>query len=232
MAWAALLVASWQVDPRLVHAQSPPEAVTELACDGANVHVRAADLEDARAACEAALGALAFLARHGLAIDLLVELDVQPRLPPGLHPSAVGSYNRRSHRVTVLSFAALAARGTWFGVPIDRELHRSVVVHEVAHAVLGGQPGAAALAPLAHEYMAYVAMFGTMDPPLRERVLAHHPGTGFDNDAQINSQMYALDPTHFGVSAWKHFQRLADGRAYFQRILGGEVLRDESMRGN
>ena len=31
----------------------------------------------------------------------------------------------------------------------------------------------------------------------------------------------------FGASAWPHFDQLADGRAYFQRILAGRALRDE-----
>ena len=31
----------------------------------------------------------------------------------------------------------------------------------------------------------------------------------------------------FGAGAWPHFGQLADGRAYFQRIVAGRALRDE-----
>ena len=227
---ALLLLALWGIEPRLAHAQTTPAA--ELRCDGADVRVWAADLEDAAVACDGARRAMAFLASLGLATDTVIELEMQPKLPPGLRASAVGCYNRRTHRVTVLTYAEFLKRGTWFEVPVDRELHRSAVAHEVAHAVVGCQPGEAGLALPAHEYMAYAAMFGTMEPALRERVLANYAGTGFDNDAQINSLMYAFDPMRFGANAWKHFSQLADGRAYFRRILAGEVLRDEWVFGD
>jgi hypothetical protein len=227
---ALLLLVLWSVDPRWAHAQTPPAA--EAHCDGAAVRVRATDREDAATACEGARRALAFLARYGVATDHAIEVELQPQLPSGLRASAVGCYNRRTHRVTVLSYAEFLERGTWFGVPVDRELHRSVVAHEVAHAVVGCQPGAAKLSLPAHEYMAYVATFGTMEPPLRERVLAIYAGAGFDHDAQINSLIHGFDPMRFGASAWQHFRQLADIPAYFRRILAGEILQDEAIFGN
>lgn len=227
---AVLLLVLWIFDPRLAGAQTPP--LDQLPCDGADARVQAADTEDAATACEGARRALAFLARHGLTSDQAIEIELQPRLPPGLRESAVACFNRRTGRVTVLTYAAFLERGTWFGLPIDRELHRSAVAHEVAHGVVGCQPGAARLTLPAHEYMAYVAMFGTMEPPLRERVLANFAGAGFDDDAQINSLIYGLDPMRFGASAWQHFRRLPDGSAYFARILAGDILRDELIFGD
>ncbi len=227
---ALLLLASCAGGPHGPGAPTAPSA--ERRCDGADVRVQVTDVADIAAACEGARRALAFLARQGLASDHVIDVELLPQLPPGLRESAVGCYNRRTHRVAVLAYAAFLGRGTWFGVPIDRGLYRSVVAHEVAHAVVGCQPGAAQLPLPAHEYMAYVAMFGTMEPRLLERVLANYAGTGFDHDAQINSLMYAFDPMRFGANAWQHFRRQADGRAYFQRILAGEVLRDELTLGD
>jgi hypothetical protein len=67
---------------------------------------------------------------------------------------------------------------------------------------------------------------------MRDSALANYPGTGFDHEAQINSLMYGFDPMRFGANAWKHFRQQADGRAYFQRVLAGEVLRDELILGD
>jgi hypothetical protein len=225
-----LLLALCCVEPPAARAQTPP--VAERHCDGVDVHVQAANAEDAAAACEAARRALAFLDRYGLSSEQALDVELQARLPPGLRESAVGAYNRRSRRVTVLGYAEFLERGTWFGLPIDRELHRGAVAHEVAHAVIASQPGAAALALPAHEYIAYVVMFGAMEPALRERVLANFPGAGFDSEAQINSLTYAFDPMRFGASAWRHFRRQPDGRAYLARLVAGEIIRDEARLGD
>ena len=229
-AWSAasgglLLLALCSAEPQWARAQTP--ATVERRCDGADVRVQATDLEDVATACEGARRALAFLARYGLASDHVIEVELLAQLPAGLRESAVGCYNRQTHRMAVLTYAEFVKRGNWFGLPIDRALYRSVVAHEVAHAVVGCQPGAAKLPLPAHEYMAYVAMFGTMEPPMRERVLANFPGAGFEHDAQINSLVYGFDPMRFGASAWQHFSRLADGQAYLRRILAGQALRDE-----
>ena len=61
----------------------------------------------------------------------------------------------------------------------------------------------------AHEYMAYVAMFGTMRRSIRW---------------SMDSTRCASGPVPGRTStSWP----MADGRAYFQRIVAGRALRDE-----
>lgn len=69
-------------------------------------------------------------------------------------------------------------------------------------------------------------MFVTMAPVLRERVLAQFPGHGFAGEAQMRLTIYLFDPMRFGVQAYRHFLKLANGRAYLHAILAGKVLRE------
>ena len=52
----------------------------------------------------------------------------------------------RPQRLLVLELPAFLARGTWMGVATSRTLYRSVVAHEVAHALVAAHLGARALA--------------------------------------------------------------------------------------
>lgn len=84
---------------------------------------------------------------------------------------------------------------------------------------------AAALLPLAaHEYVAYVVMFATMEPGLRERVLARYPGTGFESTLQINAAVYLVDPLQFAAESWRHYLKRQDRAAWLRDLVGGYIV--------
>ena len=78
----------------------------------------------------------------------------------------------------------------------------------------------------ANEYVAYVTMLSTMPAELRARVLANYPGTGYDNDVQMNDIIYLMNPMRFGVEAYRHFLKPGNGRDYLHKVLAGQVLAD------
>ena len=192
------------------------------------VQVHAAQAADADAVCEGAARAWHFMAGLGLGLRLPAEtlVDVVERLPGDLDGRALGCFDPDSRRVLLLSRVAFDATGGWFGQPPDAELYRSAATHELAHAVVGCQPGARQLPVPAHEYAAYVVMFATMAPPLRARVLARYPGRGFDSPLQINSLVYLGDPLQFAADAWRHYLARRDGPASLRAVVAGEVVQD------
>jgi hypothetical protein len=63
-----------------------------------------------------------------------------------------------------------------------------------------------------------------MEPALRERILSHFQGDAFEDDWQMGTTVYMFDCMAFGVRAYRHFLKLADGGAYLQAILDGRAL--------
>lgn len=212
------------------HAQERDSAVPSLphhSCPGTvPVAVQATRAADAGHACEGAARALAFLARAGLKLPERTTIDIIDRLPGELDGRALGCYVRDTRRVLLLSRAAFDATGGWFGQPPDDELYRSAAAHEVAHAVVGCNTEGRPLPVPAHEYLAYVVMFATMAPPLRERVLTLFGGRGFSSTLQINTIVYIADPLRFAVDAWHHDRARRDGAAWLRAVVAGDVVQE------
>lgn len=202
-------------------------AAQALACAGSSVVVEAADPADREAGCRGAEAAAAFLAASGLDTQVPIRISFVERLPPsaGALP-AVGCYVRSEDRVYVLSFARCRGRKLEHDVVIDRPVHVGLVTHEVAHAIVRADPRGAALGPVAHEYIAYIAMYATMPPDRRSQVLAQIPGDGFESEVEINSFIYAVDPVRFGAEAYRHYLKPGIGRSFLASVLNGQVVLD------
>jgi hypothetical protein len=76
----------------------------------------------------------------------------------------------------------------------------------------------------AHEHVADVTMFATMDAATREQVLAAMPAQGFDTVSKFNDITYAFDPMAFGVEAYRHWRDQRDGPGHLRRIVAGELI--------
>ena len=204
---------------------APGAEPSDQACPGlAQVVVRAAAATDAAAVCDGAGRALGFLARAGLAPPSFTLVEILDRLPGALDGRAVGCYLRETRSIQLLSYAAFAAIGTWFRMPVDAELYRAVAAHEMAHAVVGCNAGPASLPVAAHEYVAYVALFATMEPRLRERLLAKFSGSGFGSTLEINDMNHFANPNQFGVDAWRDYLRRKDRDAWLREVIAGRVV--------
>lgn len=200
------------------------------ACPGLPVAVVTASAADAATACEGARDALGFLLPVGLQPpDRTIVVEIVEALPEGLRKEAVGCYAVGSRRVMVITPEPFLQRGTWFGVAVSRTLWRSVITHEVAHALVGCNVGARTISGAAHEYVAYVTMFATMDAATREKALAHLPGEGFDHPMQINGMIYAFDPMLFGAESYRHWLRQPDGAAFLRRVVDGSAIQEPAI---
>jgi hypothetical protein len=82
------------------------------------------------------------------------------------------------------------------------------------------------LAVAAHEYVAYVVLFETMNPDLRREILAKFPGKGFGSTAQISDISHIVEPNQFGVDSWRHYLKMKDGARWLNRIINGEIIPD------
>lgn len=201
-------------------------------CPGTvHVSIRAAAAADADTACEGVWRSLEFLARSGFDPPPSTTIDIVKELPGELSGRAVGCYLRDTRSILLLTYEAFVAGGQWFGMPADRELYRAAAAHEMAHAVVGCHSESARLPVAAHEYVAYVVMFATLDPSLRERLLAKFPSPGFRNTLQINDINHLVNPNQFGADAWRHYLRRTDRATWLREIIAGRVVQELPSEG-
>ena len=153
-------------------------------------------------------------------------IEVTPRLPDEAGPTAAGCFIEQRRRIYMLPYARFREQKTWFGVPIDRRMYRSLAAHEATHALAACLFTVPNPTIQAKEYIAYVAMFSTMDEALRARALRATPGTGFESEARITPLLYMFDPMRFGAEAYRHYLKPEAGPAFVKAILAGRALVD------
>lgn len=196
----------------------------ELRCSNINVRVYSVDRSDVDTACEAAREAISFLTANGLDATGAVEVYLVKKLPDMANLSAYGCYDNSRQRVYMLVFSECIKHDPWADPPMDRALYRSMLVHEVAHAVAAANFTATKASMLAHEYVAYVTMFATMAPSKREYFLKRFSGHGFDSVDQMSVAFFLLDPFRFGTEAYRHFLKLDNQKSFLEDVLSGRVL--------
>lgn len=221
---AGLLAATSLSFPGPTRAAEPEAHPPSLQCGSGTVVIRSPLALDARLACQGADDAIAFLRAQGLDVSHAVAVDLVHRMPEAADASSAGHYLESEGRALVMGFREFASFGTWFGLPIDQALYRSLVAHEVAHALAARNFCVDRPSIQAKEYIAYVTMLATMPTDLRERILANYPNHGYDDEVQMSSTIYMFDPMRFGVQAYRHFLRPGNGRDFLRAILRGDAL--------
>lgn len=202
-----------------------PAQAEYLDCRPYNIRVDSVDGGDAAASCLGARRAVSFLASQGFSIPGPIAIDLVEEMPDIVGPSALGAYFKQERRILILRYSAFRARSTWFRIPIDREVYRAVVSHEVAHAVASSNFEIAQPSILAQEYIAYVTLFSTIAPSHRNLILGLYPDAGSEGGAQIRDPVvYQVDPIRFGVNAYRHYRNPGNGRNFLREILSGAAL--------
>jgi hypothetical protein len=191
-----------------------------LKCATSGVSVSFSDLPDADAACEAASYALAFLERNGFRQAGQFEIEVVDALPADHLPHTLGSFDHRQRKIRVLSYAALRDRRmTILGLPLNWDLYRSLVSHEVAHLVASRNFSFPGPSLAAQEYIACVTQIASLPVDLRQMISAIYRGEGFATTAQINLTYYLSDPNLFTVQAYRHYLQPENGAKFMQELL-------------
>ena len=199
----------------------------ELRCPNRNVTVHSAARGDAETACEAAGEAISFLVAQGLDTTGAVKVDLVHKIPVAGLPT-IGCYDHPHRLVYVLTFSEFLKLKTWSELPVDRTLYKSLVAHEVSHAVAAANFSVPKPSTLAQEYIAYVAQLATMPVGYRERVLKQFAVEGYDSADEMSVTFYAISPFRFGIKVYRHFLKPGNGKVFLKDVLSGRVLFDEN----
>jgi hypothetical protein len=209
-------------------ASSPAALAESLQCGGTGVTVHGADRAEVLGACGGVAAATTFLASLGLDTRAATELRLVETLPAVQGGAAAyGCKVKSENRIYVLSLAECRKLPLAPDLHVDAAIHRGLVAHEVGHHVAAANFRMARPTVVAHEYIAYVTMFATMEWEARERILAQFPGVGFESARDIGLTIYLMNPTRFGAHAYRHFMRPGNGASFIGQVLSGGVLATE-----
>ncbi|MDO9132309.1 DUF6639 family protein [Hydrogenophaga sp.] len=195
-------------------------------CPDANAFVAGAGAQDFGDICQGMASALAFFAAHGLTATEALSVTVTRQLPSEAGATAAGCFLEKQRMIYVAPFTEFRKNTSWFGVPIDRAMYRSLATHEAAHAIASCNFSIPNPTIQAKEYLAYVAMFSSMPTALRQKALAGMPVESFDSFDRFTPLLYMFDPMRFGAGACRHFSALPEPASVIRAVLTGKALTD------
>jgi hypothetical protein len=218
------VVSSLLVVTLIIYPIASPAASVLHACANSSISIEADEPVDHDDICNSAEDALVFFERLDIALTHPLVIEIVQNLPDWMSETAVGCYHEEERKASVLTLPEFEKREVWFGAPVNRLMYRSLVTHEVAHAVASCNFKISEPTIHAEEYLAYVAMFAMMNPVLRARTMVENPEAGFDSELEINEITYSFDPMRFAVAAYRHYLKKEHGDAFLLKVLSGKAL--------
>jgi hypothetical protein len=143
-----------------------------------------------------------------------------------LHPQkgpTFGLFDGQAAIVSNLSGATSFAAGTAYALLSANVFYKSLVVHEIVHAVMHQNYERLPTNYAAYEYPAYALQIGSL--PSADRIKLLHAIDNRDNPPGLlfNDILLAMDPIIFAASAYQHFSAAPDACRLLNALLKGDV---------
>ena len=175
--------------------------------------------------CQGLRNAVDFFHRQGIDIKHSIKVMVHDGAIKD-HLEHIGLYNSAHERVDILShrYARLLSEKTPpFGAQMDDSMYISFATHEFAHAIAEQSFMYEPHSRVVQEYIAYVVQLDSMGEALREQIVGSYQVAAFESFDEVSLIYYLLDPSAFGVKAYKHFSTLDDPDKFINKLLTGEI---------
>ena len=214
------LPAAMRVEP-LPSRQSPSGAGNR--CIEAPIEVTALSSEDRDVICAAAADALGLLGRCGIVPRWTLRLEIMPEVRHPLGRVVLGLLDTKRQRILVTQAASIAPliEETPYAALPPRAFYRSLIVHEVVHAVMDQNLKRAALTHAAYEYPAYALQIESLGQEDRDIFLTSFDQAALMSDALFNDVVLFFNPYLFAARAYHHFKRSSNGCGYLNGLLQG-----------
>ncbi|SNS81930.1 DUF6639 family protein [Tropicimonas sediminicola] len=135
---------------------------------------------------------------------------------------ALAAFDCRNNSINILPpelmAASISENDGYAGLSTER-LFRSVLTHEMAHALLHQTLDGCPVASVDHEYVANALELAAMPPLDRERLLEAVDLHWEVTPEMISLSVYMLAPRRFAVTAWLHYE--SHGCEAIEGILDG-----------
>lgn len=210
-----------QLQASLGHHPSATDFVGQERCAEAAVHVTGASATERRLACSAASEAL----------QLLGQCQISPRTPPHveilnevrqpLGRPIFGLFDTKRGRVAITRFANVSGlvKGTPYDALPQEEFYKSMIVHEVVHAVMHQNLKRPATSLAAYEYPAYALQIASLSPSTRQEFLRSFGQIEIGPDSIFSDALLHFDPFFFAARAYQHYRTSVNGCTHLSALL-------------
>lgn len=197
-------------------------------CTDAEILVIPAAHEDRQEVCVAAIATIELMQNYGFEPPPRLEIEIRDSVDARQVNRHFGHFDPFEGRIAVMSWKACLqvdrARKP-FGLEMSHALHRSIIAHEVAHAVAEWNFLVAEPSLAAHEYLAYVFQIAGMPHVLQQAVLKQIDVPAFEKAEEITETYYSLNPDYFALKSFRHFMQAEDKLRLIRRLLSGKLIR-------
>lgn len=196
----------------------------EVRCQEVAVSVFAVLPQDASSACKVANDAIRFFQKVGLKTGGAIRVEMVPGSNNDLLPQTYGCYDAALDVVRLWDYETCRQHSKnrrHFGQRMTRAMYESFIAHEISHAIAVTNFETPTQSRLAHEYIAYVTQFVTMDTDLRDSILHHYSHISVSNMRDLSYASWIMSPEIFAVRCYKHFLKPENGPEFIRSLLSG-----------
>lgn len=195
-------------------------------CPGTTVIVQSGEPRNVADVCRAATMATDLLSRCGIVRNTTLRISLIDKVRHPCGAAVLGQYLSKEDRIELTTYkgclATLQPDNVYRKLP-QREVWRSLAVHEIAHGIVSSVVRGKNLASVAHEYVAYVIQISSLSAGSRRKLLEAMPGAVPPNTTSFTELYHAIYPLRFGVNAYRHYSAMRDGCVFLNQVLGGEI---------
>ncbi len=190
-------------------------------CHGSNVVVTYSKTADYQLVCDSVNDVIEIAKKIGLSEELNISISIVDRLIINNTVQLLAFFNPNTMEIQVLSMDACKktfGNEVVFGQEIDKELHRSIIIHEIAHALFWNNMGNKVIVRELHEYFAYIIQLALLDKSHRDKIIYSSNVPAYSNRSEISEEYYLLNPTYFAVKSYLHFTNIKESWPYLQSL--------------
>jgi len=110
----------------------------------------------------------------------------------------------------------------FYNIPVQ-QLFKSVIVHELSHAILQQQSSDIPHCIANHEYIAYAMQMQSLSPESRQIIVDNAGNTTDVTLEHLNSFIAQAAPMKFAAWSWLHFSGPEGGCDFIEKLVSGEA---------
>ena len=214
----------------IVQVPASAQPLRENACGDPLLRIAGFNETDFTHACEAFSRVKAYLLdEHKLRLrePVLIIFADRATADFGQHSYRVfGVNDREARQIRMTSFSSAWLHDEErliYKMPISKEMHVSLLVHELAHSILADNYQTNSRGFASEEYLAYSVQFTTMNATLRDQIVALNPTEPFATTDDITDLYLMFNPHEFALRSYLHFAREGAARM-LGKVLSGEFV--------
>jgi hypothetical protein len=211
-----------QIIAALVLSIGSSATAEEVSCPGIDVMVSGAD--DTDALCTLVEQSIEDMSRCDLHQSAPISIHILTAPIDG-NPTCLGLFHCKTNEIllrTPQSLSAALGPEHPLGILSKDRLFDSLVVHELAHALLYQSRGDTAKTRAEDEYIAYAMQYAFLNDRERAALLAQFETSTFGFEF-LNDITYGFSPNLFGAFAWQHYSQPGNGCAFVRKIIDQDI---------